>query len=57
MIDWNVWDEKKLPEGVVEVLYMNSKVFPPESIVQAHVEEIEMGVTGDKKPDFWRYPA
>lgn len=51
---WRSWRKDKPKSGLVQVLFLQSNVFPVGAIVQADVTEVEIGVIGDTNPDFWR---
>jgi len=51
---WKPWENNHPASGVVHVMFLQSKVFPPQSVVPGDVEEILAGVLGDSKPDYWR---
>ena len=51
---WGNYKSDPPVSGIIKALYMTSSVFPTGAIVQAAVEEIEGGVTGDKNPTLWK---
>ena len=53
---WKSWtDDPPTESKTIQVLFMNSKIFPRGAIVQAAVEEVQVGVIGDTNPTAWRY--
>jgi hypothetical protein len=50
---WTAWDPENPPNGLVLVMFMNSKIFPKGAIVQADACEVLIGVIGDTKPDYY----
>lgn len=53
--EWKSWADEPPDKGIVEVVFMNSRVFPKGAVLTADAQEITAGVVGDRNPTWWRH--